>query len=219
MLESLTLSSENADGQPLTSVLPAVFSDQTPRLRKLAIQSFSSWPGNRFANLTHLSLHKQPEMNRFSLAQFLDFLQDSPHLEELALVKAGPEWDDIMSPAVPHEAIPLPYLRILEIGDWPSVQIVTAFLSYLILPEKLDMSVWSHRSFDFNNNELSILFPPGSSRSELLRAVTRIRITYAPNTASYVQLIRVNGGTLDLRGSLESSQYLSLCRGCNLDKV
>ncbi|KAJ7170591.1 hypothetical protein C8R43DRAFT_874978, partial [Mycena crocata] len=82
-LKSLMIEVEGREG--LSSSLPPIFAGRMPKLRQLALGYFTSWPKGYFHNLTHLSLYNQKENGWPSTAEFLDFLQSSPHIEELAL--------------------------------------------------------------------------------------------------------------------------------------
>ncbi|THU89138.1 hypothetical protein K435DRAFT_573640, partial [Dendrothele bispora CBS 962.96] len=66
-------------------VLPQMFSGVTPKLSHLFLEHFTSWPSNHFRNLTHLCLFNQDLDTLPTTSIFLDFLEDSPTLEELAL--------------------------------------------------------------------------------------------------------------------------------------
>lgn len=98
------------------TVLPRIFQDDMPKLKNLALGNVSSWPHNRFANLTRLSLENQSPHARPSLPEFLAFLAASPKLQELALVRAGPIPYDYAGVDRPSPAVALPFLKYLEIG-------------------------------------------------------------------------------------------------------
>jgi hypothetical protein len=210
-LESLTLSVENQDPDETSPVLPTVFGDHTPRLQKLAIRYFSSWPGNTFKSLTHISLNHQPSIGRYSLSQFLDFLRGSPNLEELSLVKAGPQIGEI-SPEDIIEPVSFPSLRILEIGSWPTASPIARFLSHLDIGRGVDVRIWGRDIFDDDQgDDLSLLFQPGTRQLERLQAVKTVRITW---TANYNQFIFVKDSTLDVHGFFYPLTYLSVSVVC-----
>ncbi|KIP07539.1 hypothetical protein PHLGIDRAFT_70880, partial [Phlebiopsis gigantea 11061_1 CR5-6] len=66
--------------------LPVLFSGRTPKLERLTLANFTTWPGNSFgSNLTHLCLLDQHHRARMGISEFLDFLESCPHLKELVL--------------------------------------------------------------------------------------------------------------------------------------
>lgn len=74
---------------------------------------------------------------------FLTFLEGSPQLEQLALVRAGPTLESGTDSAVePGRYVDLPQLRLVDLGDWPTVSVVARFLSYLSLSPEADVYVW-----------------------------------------------------------------------------
>ncbi|KAJ7707798.1 hypothetical protein B0H17DRAFT_918107, partial [Mycena rosella] len=82
-LESLTI--EVAGQEDVSSTLPPIFAGHMPKLRQLALGHFTSWPKGYFHNLSALCLHNQPTDSWPSTSEFLDFIESSPCLEELAL--------------------------------------------------------------------------------------------------------------------------------------
>ncbi|THG97464.1 hypothetical protein EW026_g4545 [Hermanssonia centrifuga] len=100
LLENLTLSpcetsmSLRGGAAALSYILPKIFADVTPSLRKLTINYFNSWPGNDFHGLTHLCLQGQKARISDAAVQdisgFLDFLSQSPMMEELILQNSEP---------------------------------------------------------------------------------------------------------------------------------
>ncbi|KAH7874097.1 uncharacterized protein C8R40DRAFT_1048221, partial [Lentinula edodes] len=81
-LVSLTL---RTDGKDVTNgSLPPIFAGEMPSLKELTLEHFTVWPTTYFHNLTSLSLSDQA-FNRPTTLSFLDFLQNSPVLEMLAL--------------------------------------------------------------------------------------------------------------------------------------
>ncbi|KAF9443276.1 hypothetical protein P691DRAFT_619354, partial [Macrolepiota fuliginosa MF-IS2] len=85
-LESFSFVMEReCDVEDNLTVLPRIFQDDMPKLRNLALVNVSSWPHNRFANLTRFSLEHQPPHIRPTFPEFLAFLAASPKLQELVL--------------------------------------------------------------------------------------------------------------------------------------
>ncbi|KIM42624.1 hypothetical protein M413DRAFT_120812, partial [Hebeloma cylindrosporum] len=124
-------------------ILPPVFQNITPRLKKLTFTRISSWPHNDFCGLTHLSLFDQRD-GRVSLSKFLEILKSSPGLEALLLNSAGPDENSIIT----HEGrtlilVPLNRLRRIEIGDWTMAsRSIPIFLSHLIFPKDATLCIW-----------------------------------------------------------------------------
>ncbi|KAJ3809642.1 hypothetical protein EV368DRAFT_46066, partial [Lentinula lateritia] len=83
ILTSLTLVT---DGRGITNgILPQMFSGEMPSLKKLCLKHLTAWPRGYFQSLTHVCLYDQNESTRPTMDEFLDFLANSPSLEELAL--------------------------------------------------------------------------------------------------------------------------------------
>uniref|UniRef100_A0A0W0EX32 Uncharacterized protein n=1 Tax=Moniliophthora roreri TaxID=221103 RepID=A0A0W0EX32_MONRR len=132
-------------------VLPSIFNDDMPKLRQLTLEHFTSWPTTYFTNLTHCCLFDQWDAtatSRPTTSQFLDFLESSPGLEELALVRAGParlDVDDFPAVSPSNRVIELPRLRELSLGDWPSSPMIARFLSHLSMPSTTQIFLWGQR--------------------------------------------------------------------------
>ena len=105
-------------------VILQLFAGQTPNLRRLAFSFYPSWRENNFKNLTHLSLYRQHYSGRYTVAEYLDVLRDSPALEELNLVDAGPFNDSDLGA---QRTVSLNSLRRLEIGERPHICIRPSF--------------------------------------------------------------------------------------------
>ncbi|KAJ7127104.1 hypothetical protein C8R44DRAFT_555458, partial [Mycena epipterygia] len=82
-LHSLLIQVERPED--LSPALPPIFAGRMPNLRQLALGYFTSWPKGYFHNLTHLALYHQKDNSWPSTSEFLDFLEHSPRIEELAL--------------------------------------------------------------------------------------------------------------------------------------
>ncbi|KAJ3760162.1 hypothetical protein F5878DRAFT_515853, partial [Lentinula raphanica] len=81
-LVSLTLRTDGKDVP--NGTLPPIFAGEMPLLKELTLEHFTVWPTTHFHNLTSLCLSDQA-FNRPTTQAFLDFLQNSPMLEMLAL--------------------------------------------------------------------------------------------------------------------------------------
>ncbi|KAF9258972.1 hypothetical protein L218DRAFT_840496, partial [Marasmius fiardii PR-910] len=85
-LSSLSIVTKGRD--VVGGALPSIFADDMPSLRQLTLEHFTSWPSTYFTHLTHLCLFDQwneTPTSRPTTAEFLDFLESSPQLEELAI--------------------------------------------------------------------------------------------------------------------------------------
>ncbi|KAJ7475771.1 hypothetical protein FB451DRAFT_256355 [Mycena latifolia] len=168
-LESLTI--EVAEQRDLSSALPPIFAGRMPKLRQLALGYFTSWPKGYFHNLSALCLYNQKENSWPSTSEFLDFLESSPRLEELALVRGGP----MRSPGadlapLPGRYIPLKRLQRLNIGEWPSALIVSRFLSHLRLPRKTELYLWGTTILR-DQEDIGSLLPSDTSQLHNLKGI------------------------------------------------
>jgi hypothetical protein len=140
---------ELSDGLLNNGVLPSIFSGKTPCLQRLSLTHISSWPGNRFANLIHISLKKQGGLHRYALVEFLEFLRDFPGLQTLKLYDAGPGWDDVPvyhTGFRPITRIVLEHLRVLDVRFnelAPPVGKLVTFFSHLEYPDSTDLAIWA----------------------------------------------------------------------------
>jgi hypothetical protein len=218
-LESLTVITDKKFGIP--PALPTLFVGQTPLLRQLTLEHFTSWPGNRFDSLTHLCLFDQCDEGRSTTAQFLDVLDSSPCLEELVLVQAGPtcEGDGDSPPPSPDRLVNLSKLRELNIGEWPSGQLIARFLSHLILPRETNMYLWGDHLL-LENEDLTTLIPPNSSRLANLNAAKGLYFIRQTTLHLSVPLLAVVDSIIYMYGSFLPSQVLpALSRGYPLDTI
>lgn len=88
--------------------LPLMFSDTTPRLRKLNLSGFYKFSGNHFSRLTHLCVHGKnilvaTDVQAVLLEELLSLLRGKLVLEELYLSSLVP-WIDLDSPSLPEES-------------------------------------------------------------------------------------------------------------------
>ncbi|KAE9403500.1 hypothetical protein BT96DRAFT_796542, partial [Gymnopus androsaceus JB14] len=72
-------------GQVNGGFLPPIFAGEMPLLREVALEHFTSWPTNYFHNLSSLYLLNQVFFSRPTTLAFLDFLENSPRLQKLAV--------------------------------------------------------------------------------------------------------------------------------------
>lgn len=219
VLTSLTLITEGRD--IVNGTLPPIFSGQMPSLRKLCLKHLTSWPRNYFQSLTHLCLYNQNPSTRPTMDEFLEFLQGSPMLEELALVRAGPTLLDVGPPQVPpSRIISLPHLRQLEIGEWPCASLVALFLSHIHLQSQTDMYFWGDRMLNaIHNSEdagsLALLLPEDISKLENMKDIKKWYLARQPRVILDTPFVSVTGmengeegRTLYMYGTFNASQLI-----------
>jgi hypothetical protein len=222
-LQSLTLVTDGR--HPGTDILPRLFGGETPVLKMLTLEHFTSWPGNSFDNLTHLCLYDQPIGSGMTTAYFLDFLEQSPLLEELALIRAGPilpnEEDE---PVFVDRFVHLKNLKELNIGDWPSpfpgpgpaispASLVARFLSHLMIPRSARTFIWPlHLRPD---EDLTSYLPLNITSLHFnLQCVENWYFTCQPPVISGVPFMAIIGSTQTLYtyGTFHANQILPMVR-------
>lgn len=195
-LSSLTIITDGKD--VVNAALPLIFAGEMPNLRHLTLEYFTSWPPSLFQNLTHLCLYDQFDFTRPTTSDFLDFLTSSPLLEDLALVHAGPTRSDSAdSPPQPDRRIPLPYLRELNIGDWPAAALIARFLSHLILPPTADMYFWGAPLLG-PSEDLAALLPAAPAGLANLHNLRTWYFARQPRVILDVPFVAVRGSTQTL---------------------
>ncbi|KAF7330453.1 Arp2/3 complex subunit [Mycena venus] len=205
-LDSLLIEVE--DREELSGVLPPIFCGHMPKLRQLALGYFTSWPKGYFRNLTSLCLYNQREGSLPTTSEFLDFLESSPHLEELALFRGGPMrglGTDVAPPA--DRLVALKRLQKLDIGEWPSASTIARFLSHVSLPRKTAMYFWGN--FLRDQEDVASLLPQDLSRLRNLKGIKEwffVRQT-EPSHATFKLIIVVNS-TVYMTGAFSHSQIL-----------
>ncbi|KAJ3749187.1 hypothetical protein DFH05DRAFT_655895 [Lentinula detonsa] len=220
ILTSLTLVTDGRD--IVSGALPQLFSGEMPSLRKLCLKHLTSWPKGYFQNLTHVCLYDQNEITRPTMDEFLDFLSNSPFLEELALVRAGPTGMDgaaqLHSP--PSRTVSLPHLRQLDIGEWPSAPLVARFLSHLHLTANTDMYFWGDGMLNAAQPDseiarsLALLLPEDISKLENMRGIKKWYLARQPRVILDTPFISVTGSaddkdrTLYMYGTFSASQLV-----------
>ncbi|THU81775.1 hypothetical protein K435DRAFT_972231 [Dendrothele bispora CBS 962.96] len=219
LLTSLTILT---DGEHVVNgALPVVFKGSTPRLTKLCLKYFTSWPFNEFIGLTHLCLYNQHELSRPTTSSFLEFLASSPQLEHLSLIQAGPTRPDGADTSAPHDKfVSLRCLKELNIGDWPSARIVSRLLSHLILPPTTDMYIWGDPLNDLDD-DLSLLLPTDISRLENLHDIKKWYFARQPRVILDTPFIAVTGSprTLYMYGTFSYAQIQLVISSYPLSRV
>ncbi|THH09859.1 hypothetical protein EW146_g8555 [Bondarzewia mesenterica] len=126
LLECLLLSTSTSY---LTHNLPDIISG-FPRLRRLWLERFISWPKCQFSCLTHLALSGVTGGKRLSMVEFLDVLRENTGLQVLVLDKVY----FILERA--ERPVEVPHLRYLVINDrYDSV--IRDVIPALILPSPM----------------------------------------------------------------------------------
>ncbi|KAK7448128.1 hypothetical protein VKT23_013887 [Stygiomarasmius scandens] len=174
VLESLSVFAHSSQ----SGILPPLFAGHMPRLRQISMKHYTCWPANQFSNLTHVCLFDQDISSIPTTTQFLDFLESSPFLEELALVRAGPflpQGGDTL-PLTQDRRLLLGHLRELNIGEWPTIACITKFLSYLDLPPHTNLYIWGGSLHDADAALSSLL--PANSGLENTRNITNWYLTH-----------------------------------------
>ena len=133
-LKTLVIAPRNASWQ----YLPTIFKGELPELREFTVERATfDLAQFRTPNLTHFSLqytvHGEPEM-----ADLLAFLAQTPLLENLTMVAAGPLSDDIGSHDEVDRVVHLPRLNQLELAGRSAR---SGIISHLSLPVGVDVTM------------------------------------------------------------------------------
>ncbi|KAJ8697505.1 hypothetical protein PTI98_004306 [Pleurotus ostreatus] len=173
MLESLTVSvgfhafSTVPNGPALT----ALFNGETPKLRQVAFQGFTSWSPNLFQNLTHLTLSHQDATLPIPLSQFVSYLAACPLLRDLSIIRPVLTFGgNAVTPKVP-----LDHLQTLSLGSWSASQHISLFLKSITLPSSVNIFIWGTRHSTDDAITDICPFPPAFISS---LNITQLRITH-----------------------------------------
>jgi hypothetical protein len=206
-LESLTIASQRIP--PADSVLPKLFDGHTPKLSRLNLEYFTSWPENDFTDLTHLCLNNQHNNGGLTLSQFLDFIETCPRLQELLVADAGPVVDDMPPHASPRRLIALDHLRELTIGKWNDAPVISAFLSHLIIPHGARMYLWSGRP--------EYMLPSDCSNLRNMETISEVRFLRVEREYSMILLV---DGVMCIHENCEPEELLTvISRALPLDAL
>ncbi|KAJ6531708.1 hypothetical protein B0H19DRAFT_451653 [Mycena capillaripes] len=218
-LNSLLIEVE--EREDLSGVLPPIFCGHMPKLKQLALGYFTSWPKDYFHNLTSLCLYDQRESSLPTTTKFLDFLESSPRIEELALVRGGPIrplGTDVVPPA--GRIISLKRLRKLDFGEWPSALYISRLLAHIGLPRKTELYIWGNVFAD--QEDMGSLLPEHASHLLNLKRIKEWYFIRQIQTCPYVsfKLISVVDSTLYMIGAFSHPQILpSVLSRFQLNKV
>lgn len=221
-LVSLTIATDGREGD----ALPPIFAGIMPKLKHLTLECFTSWPQGYFRNLTHLFLYHQLKTLRPSTSVFLDYLECSPHLEELALIGAGPTRDDTHDfPLVPKERlVSLSRLRELVFGDFfeeiIAVRPVARLLSHLLRPRTSKLLVWaSGTSILADSEDFGSFLPHATSCVDGIESIREWRLLRRPPGSNYIDStstvsasVTISGGTLFVYGKFTPRQIIPIPR-------
>lgn len=183
-----------------STVFPSLFNNEMPRLRQLSLSYYTSWPRGYFRNLSHLLLFDQSHTGRPTTSMFLDFLEASPLLEELALVNAGPTLDDEhdVPAASPYRSVSLLHLRELNIGDWLHASTISRLLSHLHLPSTASLHIWGHSHT--NHADISSFIPADAFGLANLSTITEWQfVRIRPQDLNHPDFSRYNRGPQNVR--------------------
>ncbi|KAF9490493.1 hypothetical protein BDN71DRAFT_1454183 [Pleurotus eryngii] len=193
ILESLTISVGNHAFAtvPNTPALTTLFNGETPKLRQVAFQGFTSWSPNLFQNLTHLTLSHQDTALPIPLSQFVSYLAACPLLRDLSIIRPVLTFGgNAVTPKVP-----LDHLQTLSLGSWSASQHISLFLKSITLPSSVNIFIWGTRHSTDDAITDICPFPPAFISS---LNITQLRITH--NTDRQL-------GSLELGWGNEDSLY------------
>ena len=196
--------------------LTPLFRDQMPNLRQLCLGYVTSWPEGYFKNLTHLCLLSQDFNTRPSLGTFLDFLEGSPNIEQIALVDAGPT--GVSSPVPSDRVVRLPHLRQLDLGDWHSAEAISSFLTHLSHSKETKVHIWG-AFLAFGEGPSDILPADCASRSDAWANIEEWRFlrTVAPDAPC--SFVLISNSTLQLCGSWTETEAVPMASRFPLSHV
>ncbi|CCL99279.1 uncharacterized protein FIBRA_01294 [Fibroporia radiculosa] len=132
-----------------------LFQSQALHLQRLSLNRHAPWPSNRFPNLTHLYVRDWCGYGSQDLDHFLEFLQESPKLEEMILERAGYPGSTLESTS---RSIEMPCLRSLILRECHSI-IVSVVLERLQLLESATVQISRIRGFTTAWETISQLSP------------------------------------------------------------
>ena len=202
-LEALSIALGVSQDQDKT--LPLLFAGQTPRLSRLTLFNFAKWPEcwPLGESLTHLCLYAQHIRARLPMSDFLTLLAGCTRLEELIVVEAGPSPVQVqptgpttdLSSHSPSVLLDMPRLRLLHIGNWSSVRLISQFLDHLIIPHTAKVEIWADVLFH-GLETLSSLLPRDISNLHPLHNLKAVHLMYRPTLRDAPQLFSVSNGVL-----------------------
>ena len=154
ILEYLSLSNEAPGG--IVSIPNNAFKGITPRLFSLELrQAAISLKSPLLRGLRYLKIYELNDVNRLSVTDWLDALDEMPRLKELVFHAASPLTDDFTFPSdVNRRTATLPVLTHLDLSS-PAVACALA-LAHLVLPALTSLIVEA-RSFDRGGSDALIL--------------------------------------------------------------
>lgn len=114
------------------AALPRLFDGELPKLKELSIERFISWPVDLFVNLTRVTLREMQTPITFNF--ILEFLTQSPALEELTLQSYGPLR---CSAAEKARRLRLDHMRSLTIVNCQAI----VLLHTLVLPASANVTI------------------------------------------------------------------------------
>ncbi|KAJ7593888.1 hypothetical protein C8J56DRAFT_423501 [Mycena floridula] len=223
LLEALTLLPGVGSPSVDQAILPPLFGGIMPKLTKVSIDYYTSWPAGYFTKLTHLCLSNQYDFSRPSTSDFLDFLDASPLLEELSLDSAGPTKDNTADYPTTHASriVNLEHLRELNIGRFPATTVIARFLSHLALPATTNTYIWGQSLLNIDEN-LGMLLPGDYSRLANFQAVRHLVLSRHPSGRYSAEwkppFVAVQNRTLHIFGPFSPNHLVPLTSRFPVDK-
>ena len=184
-LKTLIIAPRSASWQHL----PTIFKGELPELRRFFLER-ATFNLTRFRtpNLTHLSIqyttHGEPGM-----ADLLEFLEQTPLLEDLTLVAAGPLSDDVGSHDEVGKAVHLPRLCQLELVGRSAK---SGIISHLYLPTGVDVTLRSD-VVGGKDGVTEHFLPSSLERIPMARNVTAVNFSVTTSNVCSIRYIGPNG--------------------------
>lgn len=182
--------------------LPTIFKGDLPELRRLTVERATfDLTQFRTPNLTHLNLqytaHGEPVM-----ADLLEFLEQTPLLENLVMVAAGPLSDDAESQDDLDKVVHLPRLNQLELVGRSAR---SGIISYLSLPVGVDVTL--RADVTSGKDGITEHFLPSSlEHIPMARNVTAINFSITTSEICSLRYIGPNGTIYITASNVEANE-------------
>ncbi|KAK7458033.1 hypothetical protein VKT23_009941 [Stygiomarasmius scandens] len=225
-LASLTIISDKPPYILGTNILPSLFSGQMPSLKQLTLAYYTRWPSGYFQHLTHLCLVDQcnaTPTSRLATSEFLDFLQQSPRLEYLILMRAGPTRFKSHDFPVPpsNRLVNLGLLRELTIDGWPCNYMISRFLSHLSIPNTTGVFIWGNNlpSTGWDDPDESYFLPADTSHLSNMQNIKELWVILHPDPVGFSNHFLVHKSALCIHGHFKYQDVSAILERCALDQV
>jgi hypothetical protein len=169
--------------------LPTIFKGELPELRRFTVERATfDLIQFRTPNLTHLSLqytaHGEPVM-----ADLLEFLDQTPLLENLTMVAAGPLSEDVGSHDDLDKVVHLPHLNQLELVGRSAR---SGIISHLSLPVGVDVTLRAD-TMSSQDGVTEHFLPSSLEHIPMARNVTAINFSVTTSNICSIRYIGPNG--------------------------